>query len=215
MSSSQSNAAARRRRAQPAVAPSKNSIAGRIPQHQPQFQANQSNSSENGSSGNGTKYSNPAQMLIAHEGRLNKIEDLVNKISDEGISTSSVVGTENPEQVNNYITRISELEEQISQLEHQYKMLQIFCVETNVALMKILDLSKTASSYLNGDIKQELINSQTEEIKTEEPNSSENGQVDETTTNGETDDNNDNNDNNDNKDNNDEETEGVTFPTTQ
>ena len=214
MSSSQSNAAARRRRAQPAVAPSKNTIAGRIPQHQPQFQpnqsnqSNQSNSSENGSSGNGTKYSNPAQMLIAHEGRLNKIEDLVNKISDEGVS-----GTENPEQVNNYITRISELEEQISQLEHQYKMLQIFCVETNVALMKILDLSKTASSYLNGDIKKELINSQTEEIKTEEPNSSESGEVNETTNNGENDDNND--DNNDNNNDNDGETEGVTFPTTQ
>lgn len=208
MSSSQSNAAARRRRAQPAVAPSKNTIAGRIPQHQSQFQpnqSNQSNSSENGSSGNGTKYSNPAQMLIAHEGRLNKIEDLVNKISDEGVSGTQIAGTENPEQVNNYITRISELEEQISQLEHQYKMLQIFCVETNVALMKILDLSKTASSYLNGDIKQELINSQTEEIKTEETNVAENGEVDETINNGENDNNNDN----------DGETQGVTFPTTQ
>ena len=160
MSSSQSNASARRRRAQPAVPPSKNSIAGRIPANEPQFKVDETNKAENK-----PLYESPAQMLIAHEGRINKIEELVNNLP--GNDNSDVETEENPK----YVSRVSELEERISQLEHQYKMLQIFSVETNVALMKILNLSKTASNYLNNEIKQELMTSKenepTKEVETE------------------------------------------------
>ena len=147
MSSSQSNASARRRRAQPAVPPSKNSIAGRVPPNEPQFKPDDNNQNEQ--SQKQPLYESPAQMLIAHEGRINKIEELVNNLPSSDNSDT--------EENNKYVSRISELEESISQLEHHYKMLQIFAVETNVALMKILDLSKTASNYLNNDIKQELM----------------------------------------------------------
>lgn len=157
MSSSQSNASARRRRAQPAVPPSKNSIAGRIPPNEPQFKPDETNQGENK-----PLYESPAQMLIAHEGRINKIEELVNNLPDNNSDT---------EENTKYVSRVSELEERISQLEHQYKMLQIFSVETNVALMKILNLSKTASNYLNNEIKQELMTSKetepTKQVETE------------------------------------------------
>ena len=162
MSSSQSNASARRRRAQPAVPPSKNSIAGRVPPNEPQFKPDDTN--QNNQTQNKPLYESPAQMLIAHEGRINKIEELVNNLPSSDNSDT--------EENNKYVSRISELEERISQLEHQYKMLQIFSVETNVALMKILDLSKTASNFLNNDIKQELMASkeieQTQVAETQE-----------------------------------------------
>ena len=161
MSSSQSNASARRRRAQPTVPPSKNSIAGRVPPNEPQFKPDDTNqNNQNNQTQNKPLYESPAQMLIAHEGRINKIEELVNNLPSSDNSDT--------EENNKYVSRISELEERISQLEHQYKMLQIFSVETNVALMKILDLSKTASNFLNNDIKQELMASkETEETQEE------------------------------------------------
>ena len=60
-------------------------------------------------------------------------------------------------------------------------MLQIFSVETNVALMKILDLSKTASNFLNNDIKQELMASketeQTQVAETQEETSTTSDEV--------------------------------------
>jgi len=137
MSSSNSNAAARRRRAAPQQPPSQNSIAGRLPpqvNRQPQSQQlSQQSSTE--TTGTTPLYANPAQMLIAHEGRLAKLEEsLPDLLNNSGVNVSS--GED---------SKIKELEDKIVLLEHELKMLKSFAIETNVAMLKFLNNTKTVS----------------------------------------------------------------------
>jgi hypothetical protein len=144
MSSSQSNAAARRRRAAPAVPPTPNSIAGRIPQTQPPSQRTQNVASSSASSPTSQQqpmYANPAQMLIAHEGRITKLEETLANVD------YSVVGDyQNTEED---LSLVKELEDKIAGLEHELKMVMSFAMETNVALMKFLNNTSNTTTATN------------------------------------------------------------------
>ena len=137
MSSSNSNAAARRRRAAPQQPPSQNSIAGRLPpqvnrQVQPQQVSGHSSTETTGTT---PLYANPAQMLIAHEGRLAKLEEsLPELLNNAGMNVSS-----------SETSNTKELEDKIASLEHELRMLKSFAIETNVAMLKFLNNAKTAT----------------------------------------------------------------------
>jgi hypothetical protein len=139
MSSSNSNAAARRRRAAPQQPPSQNSIAGRLPpqvNRQPQSQQLSGQSSTE-TTGATPLYSNPAQMLIAHEGRLAKLEESLPGLLNGSSSTMN--------ESSNDSANVKELEDKIASLEHELRMLKSFAIETNVAMLKYLNNAKTVS----------------------------------------------------------------------
>lgn len=148
MSSSNSNAAARRRRAGGPPSLSQSSMVSRVnsrPQIQPpqQHQHPSPQQQQEPVSQQQRPVMTPAQMLIAHERRLNEIEtmipDIMKKVTIRETNVKEAEPNISSEVIDEMTQHIRALEEQFKALSQSFTLLHNFATETNIALLKLIN----------------------------------------------------------------------------